>query len=714
MLLFLSWACQQESLTEEAKGAFSIALAEDTLALQTKAQQAISDELAAQFQLTVRNAAGYTFYEGGYTANPITVPAGTYTLRATFGKENDLAIDAPYYAGEVSGVAVEATQSKAVTIPCQLANALVSVNWANQAKIDKVFTNYGVKVAVNSYSAILSPENSNRKVYMKAGQPVSFYFVGTLKGTNEEKVAQLVSNQLPTSLQAGDHCRLTLTIDDRLAMQIEKAEIKQESINETIPLVWLPKPKVNGFANQATALTYVETEDALPAAISFTAAHALQDVEFTLNLGDEQLQSLNKTYHLSTLTEEEQTALREAGIVLPTLGQTSGSLDLTAMTAHLLTHNGNPVNNEIKIRVKANDRWSAEENAIPVYTIQTVKPEFSVSIYPKNIWTKEFTVNEMQTADVQTGNADVILSDVTYQYSADGIVWETLPDNLTKSQLQPGSICYVRSLYRNAVPSETYVFNTYQAENLPYGDMEEWTESSRELNVGSVLTNKQIVRAYSPNNSVWACVNQKTFEGDPNVKSTYNLNPSTYRETGVSGYAAALRTVGWDNGAGNTSTIVYHVAAGKLFLGTYSYDHSSNTDNYNYGIETSSRPTKLQFYYKYAPYKDDSFKAWIKLENRSYINDQVTTTVLGSGQIINGEQQDSFSEATIDLDYSDYENTKELPITHIVIVFSSSANCSDNEGQETDNLKNYVVSGYGKAKNGSVLTIDNIQLIYDK
>ena len=54
----MSWACQEERLTEAAKGAFTIALVDDTLGIQTKAQQAISDELAAQFQLTVRNAAG--------------------------------------------------------------------------------------------------------------------------------------------------------------------------------------------------------------------------------------------------------------------------------------------------------------------------------------------------------------------------------------------------------------------------------------------------------------------------------------------------------------------------------------------------------------------------------------------------------------------------------------------------------------------------------
>ena len=200
---------------------------------------------------------------------------------------------------------------------------------------------------------------------------------------------------------------------------------------------WLPKPKVEGFANQATALTYIETADAIPAAISFTTAHALQDVEFTLNLGDEQLQSLNKTYTLSTLTEAERTALTEAGIVLPTLGETTGSLDLTAMTAHLLTNNGESVNNAIKLRVKANDRWSAEADAAPVYTIQTVKPEFSVSVYPKNIWTKEFTVNALMEDQVTSGSYARLKAKMHYQYSADGTTWETIGDDLCQKSLSP-------------------------------------------------------------------------------------------------------------------------------------------------------------------------------------------------------------------------------------------------------------------------------------
>lgn len=719
----MSWACQEERLTEAAKGTFTIALVDDTLGIQTKAQQAISDELAAQFQLTVRNAAGYTFYEGGYTADPITVPAGTYTVSAALGKDNDLAIDAPYYAGEASNVVVKATEAKTVTIPCQIANALVSVNWANQAKIDKVFTNYGVKVAVNSYSAILSPENSERKVYLKAGQPVSFYFVGTLISTREEKTAQLVSDQLPTSLQAADHCILTLTIDDRLAMQIEKAEIKQETINETIPLEWLPKPKVEGFANQATTLTYVETADAIPAAISFTTAHALQDVEFTLNLGDEQLQSLNKTYTLSSLTEAEKTALTEAGIGLPTLGETTGSLDLTTMTARLLTNNGESVNNAIKLRVKANDRWSAEADAAPIYTIQTVKPEFSVSVYPKNIWTKEFTVNELMEDQVITGSYAQLKAKMHYQYSADGTTWQTIGDDLCQKSLSPNHTYAVRAIYREGIYSNPISVTTYPETALSSGDMEDWTIEEVGYYYNTLAWNKNPVLSYSLSN--WTTNNDYTTryrdQWSPPFSTLYRYNTyaavsCTKDDVHTGNWAAELRNTaaGRGNVSSNKSSYDFNNVPGELFLGTITVNQSgaatSPNDSYTIteGIAFSSKPTAIEFYYKYLPMNEDSWKAYVALYDE---NDQLMATKeLSEG----GAVESSYKKETIQLNYNDDLYAKP---TKIFIYFASSNTRGSDLPYEEREVTIYKADGSTQSLetlSGSVLRIDDIQLIYDK
>ena len=46
------------------------------------------------------------------------------------------------------------------------------------------------------------------------------------------------------------------------------------------------------------------------------------------------------------------------------------------------------------------------------------------------------------------------------------------------------------------------------------------------------------------------------------------------------------------------------------------------------------------------------------------------------------------------------------------VVFSSSAACSENEGDETNNLKGKVTGG--DYHNGSVLVIDDVSLVYDK
>lgn len=51
------------------------------------------------------------------------------------------------------------------------------------------------------------------------------------------------------------------------------------------------------------------------------------------------------------------------------------------------------------------------------------------------------------------------------------------------------------------------------------------------------------------------------------------------------------------------------------------------------------------------------------------------------------------------------------------IVFSSSAGCSDNESDETNNLKSYLnlgteVDGYTHHE-GSNLYLDNVELIYE-
>lgn len=277
------------------------------------------------------------------------------------------------------------------------------------------------------------------------------------------------------------------------------------------------------------------------------------------------------------------------------------------------------------------------------------------------------------------------------------------------TDLEPETFYTLQAVYngKDNRKSEERTVTTEKILELSNGNFEEWNEYSISgLLNGAEFWNSTDLTGGCPVS--WTCVNSKTFVKEANVSSTYNTVPSTLKCEGKDGMGVRLRTVGWDNGAGNSAITLYHVAAGKLFLGSYSFDHDNNIDHYDCGIEFSSRPTKLHLNYKYSPYNDDSFKIEILVVNR----DGGIETILGSSEVVNSETVNSWKDLYVDISYLDFSKKA----THICVLFSSSSNCSDNESEETNNLKSLVengeVDGYTHYE-GSNLYIDNVELIYE-
>ena len=708
-------ACsEEENLSQTSKTGFLVSLAEDVKVESRSTPEELGEPVASQFNLKITNqVTGSELYNGSYTSDLIQASAGTYAIEATHGENQLLAVDAPYYKGTAEAELADG-ESKTVNVKCKVANALASVVFSDGGalKFEDQFSKCELNVLVAGDSALIDGVKS---AYYRAGSTPTFEFRGILKDGGEEVVQTLTDDKFsdPATFAAGAHCVITLKIgavEPGVKIEITKVEVKEVTVSETIPMEWLPKPKVTatGFDSNNT-LAFVETEQK-QAALNLNLSSALQDIKFKFNFEDEQFASLDKEkeYLLST---DKATIEQALGITLPSVGDKPESIDLKGLIAKLQTNAGVPTNNSIEIDVQANNRWSSdaiEGESTPnlTYTLTCNKPEFTVDAYPGNIWTKEFTVNALREEQVTSGDFTKLSSDMTYQYSADGQTgWTNLSDGMRQDQLQSGTTYYIRGLYRGAVPGEVAEVSTYPETPLEYGDMEEWNTITKKLCVGTNVFNWRDVYGNSPNNNIWACVNAKTFEGDPNVYSTFNLNPSTYSVEGRSGKAAALRTVGWDNNWGNTSSLIRHIAAGKLFIGKYSFVHEDGPETYDYGMSYSSRPTSVEFYYTYSPYNGDSFKVWVVLENRS--NDGNVTRI-GYGELTGSESITSFTHNTISIEYSNIY----LDITHMYIVFSSSANCSDVEETENNNLQGMVSEG--NYHNGSVLTIDDVQLIYEK
>ena len=703
MLSLLALSCNRADMEEGhiSESGFLVTLTDDVRVESRSTPVELKDPLNTDFDLKIiRSSTGETVYDGKFKEDLIQASAGFYQVTASFGTNPVLDVDAPYYEGTVTEVEVRKDTPAQVLVPCKVANALLSVVYGES--IAKVYDSYYVTVAVGEESREI---RDNESAYFRAGSVVNVWFHGTPKGESEERTFELLHEGLTVPLEAGEHAILNLSIEAGVSVSVEKVEVKTTTVSETIPVEYMPKPKLEaeGFSNNE--LTFAETEKKA-ASVHLKLASPLQELKMRFHFEDAQFASLNDQDYLLS---KDKAALENAlGITLPDVNATDATIDFSNLIAKMQTNAGATTRNVIELDAQANNRWSSDKEtdaSSRKLTLNCNKPVFSVSAYPGNIWTKEFTVNHLLAEDVESGDYETLGEKMTYQFSSNGTDgWTDLGEDLRKADLTPGTIYYIRGLYRGVIESKVTEIATCPIIEIPNGNMESWRTLTKKVILGTNVFKKVTITADYPDNNIWSCVNVKTFESTPNIESTYNMIASTYKETGRSGYAAALRTVGWDNGRGNTTSIIYHVSAGKLFLGTYSFNHDNNSEVYNYGIEYKSRPTHLRFFYKYAPYNNDSFKVIVVLENRS----EGIVTRVGQVEFVSNETKSDFTELSLPIEYINME----LPITHMYVLFSSSAGCSDSEAEETNNLKG-MVSG-GDYHQGSVFIIDDVELQYLK
>lgn len=682
--------CQQEVITELSDSGLLLSLSDNQLEVTRSTPAELGKPLATQFNVKIEKNDGQVIYDDTFTEKPIPASAGRYTLTATCGENPVLAWDAPYYKGTATAEVGKGLAK--VTIPCTVANALLSISFVNQGVFDQMYSTYGVKVENGNLSLLITAELSTQSTYFQAGSTPKVTFEGTLKDGGQTVSLDLTENlkaHLP--LQAGDHAKIALRASNT-TMKVEKVEVVKETIQETIPSDWLPKPKVNGFADGATTLHYVETNDAIPAAIEFTAPTPIQDAEFTLNLEDEHLKQLNGTYTLSTLTEDQRTLLINSGITLPALQTQKGALDLTQLTANLQTNAGVTTHNKVSLRIKSNDRWSAEQGTATEYVIETVKPEFTVSVQPGNIWTKEFTVDEIE---VTSGNAAKIKKQLVYQYSANnGTSWETFT-NLRKTELTPETNYSVRTVFRECIISNQVNVKTHHRNNIAGGNMESWTYTDGPKKwYGGPFWKRWYARNEKNESAEGWCTRNGYTTHEGNV-SAYQSNSGTERtdKCNSGSYAAEIKTIGWGSGttAASPISIIKQNTAGELFLGTI-----DGNNNPTYGIAYDSRPTGVEFYYQYQPKGNHKFKVEITLFN----GNDIIASNLFEGTQTNGAYVKQILNFNYDIAKID------IKVTHLSIKFNSGENT--NGEVDTASVNN------GSRHTGNVLYIDDISLIYDK
>lgn len=709
-------SCRQDDwAVSESQTGFYISLADADVQTETRSTpQELGKPTTDNFTLKIVNSAsGKSIYDAGYTKDIIKASAGVYDVTASFGDNAVLAFDAPYYEGKKEDIAIEEGDTASVTVECAVANALASVTFEDSEKFKELYSSYAVEVAVENSSLKLG-DGDKRSAYYRADSKPTFTFKGVLKANGKSVEAELEDKILsdPATFAAKAHCRLTLALKEMvpgIIPTIVKTEVDTVTVSETLPMEWLPAPKVSatGFSENRTLDVY-ETAPT-EASIDFYLSSPLQDMDFSVNFADENLQSLNGDYTLSTLTNEQRLDFINAGIDIPIIGEDKPSVRFSnTLTGALLATNEGVVNNTFTLKsVKANDRTNAD--GALTYTIATHKPEFTVSVLPGNIWTKEFTVEEI-TVEEGKGNLEEIKKSLVYQYQENG-EWKDCNNQDSRQQVfaeHPSNRNYkVRALYRGALASNEVDVEMEEPKALPNGNMDEWNETTRRVRYfylfGSKYYEQPFFEPWNDNMEHWWDTNSiatmpETFTLDyPN----HNCFPTVTFLINPQGKAAIIRTIN-TSGSNTSATVVGTNVSGILYAGTTSSDGTLSE-----GRPWSSRPTQLTFNYKYSSYDNERFGVYVEL----YADGNSSPIATGTYESINGESKTEFTSYTIKLEYSNLE----LKPSTIKIKFCSVAINDDPAVQK--NVSVNVPEGSDKYYNvhgGSVLTIDDISLVYDK
>jgi len=221
----------------------------------------------------------------------------------------------------------------------------------------------------------------------------------------------------------------------------------------------------------------------------------------------------------------------------------------------------------------------------------------------------------------------------------------------------------------------------------------------------------------------WANTNAKTFCTGATRHNTWYMEPSVMSEVdNVEGYAAAkLQTVAWDtdgepipdyrqkpdqflNYNPNVPMIKYR-AAGKLFLGKYSFDPKTLTETYTEGIEFSSRPVAINGMYYFTPCAAD-------ITDRG----KITVDIIGKST---GGMEISLASATGYLPPALSYTAFSIPLTYNIfgikatklkIMISSSMHTGSIEKESAS----IITSPDAKAANsiGGTLWIQDLSLSY--
>ena len=720
-------ACNESVITdvpvdasEAGKVTFTLSadLRNDVVDVKSSAEEISVDD----FWVEIFNSKKIRIFCEKYAAAKDTtlyVNSGDYTLLATYGTENSVGFDKPFYKAE-EPFTVGPQETKPLAATATLANVKVAVNFDENLDNKLSYEQYWAVVRNNGKKLRFNPAET-RAGYIPAGN-LEFVLVVKINGEYKQYVhpaAEYAPNDFVTFNVSAPLMDGNLVIKVLIDNTVEIVEVDEivVPIEDMLPI---EEPAIysEGFDND-NSITFVDTKAPVKNElwISATAEGVLSSAVLSIDCPD---LGLPAEIDLATADDAVASAFEAKGIWWKfNADRTSLSISLLdAYNDHIsklgyrgYDHDaGRPLPAAeigLKIEAAGGAARTAEESYAVYVEPNAARGSFSWNDY--DVWATRI-VNPVLT--LGEGKYDM----TKIQYSMDGQTWIDFQD-VTSSEysmgtvegLDAGTTYYLRAIYDGWLEVAAPVsFTTEAAQQVGNAGFEEWQVLSYTYTTKLISTSSGSRDWYIPWNAdeddIWWAVNsKKTMPSETTPQAQpYKVCPTvsfctTDAHEGTK--SAQIATVFVSNGATSStfaanSPWTYTSAAGELFIGAADADGNHSSEGHRF----LSRPLELTFRYKYESYKEETFYVSVVLKNEQ-------NEIIASNEVLDGAAASSWTEMSIPLNYIN-ETSKA---SDIYICFKSTSASSPSYDKDKSLEMNGTTQ---KGHMGSVLKIDDLVLIY--
>lgn len=721
--LIVLMSCAREEPVDTSgleKGEVVISLSTDAGSTDVKPQMKSIDENAPEspddFEVEIYNSKGIRLYRDTYAnsvGKKIALNTGEYRLLAQYGDSSAVSFNpsAAWYAADEQ-FTVNPQSTTEVSAVAKMSKVKVAVNHGPNIHADYSQYYSLVKLDGNSSKELRFEKGETRAGYIPAGKLVYELYVYNAATSKwlycpidavEYKPNTFVTFNVDINKGQGT-LKVSISIDDSVDEMTQEVEVPFEAAPQEKPTVTLA-----GFA-EGNTFSFVEGVEYENVQANIVAKGKIKSCIFSHTSGYLTAMNIPSEVDLADpdLDAAVESSLKSLGFrwVREMRGKRFSNVDFSRLSESIkYSQEKGLFDGTFKISVSDSAGNSVAE---PVeFTISQKQAEFTFDPQPYNAFAKRISG---LNATLSSGSADALV----FQYRKKGSgEWISVHSDATAAGtnvtfpdvkgLDPETEYEVRAIYNDNenLASEIKSLTTESAAQVGNAGFEDFYSDDflvRDALLGSDLYQK----IYYPwaegedGSSIWETNNTESL-----VELSVSNDNLNYRSLSVVSYVKgysgdkAAQIISACVGNYNTS---FSTAAGtrKNVAGRLSLKDG--------GCQFLSRPDRLSFYFKYVPRLDDNndsdtFRVLLQIKNDE--------TVIGMAQSeMTYSEETGWTKADVEVNYSDL--TKKATKIYVEIRQSTS-----DDPVYNINVSVPTYDGSISAHAGSVLTIDDLQLIYE-